>query len=101
MLSPPKKEQPENPFAVDGVAPPPKKEQPENPFAVDGVATIRQKESRFFVVEALIDGDSELHLTPKGIFWKQGVWNRPGRDENHNYPTYVNDREWVPDWGDN
>lgn len=58
----------------------------------------RQKE---VLVEALIDGNSELHLTPNGLYWKQlpGSSSKPGRHFRNNLPTYVNHRPWMPEWG--
>lgn len=52
------------------------------------------------LIEALIDGDSELHLIPGGVYWKQLAVSstKPGRHEGHNEPTYVNGRAWMPVW---
>jgi hypothetical protein len=52
------------------------------------------------IVEALIDGGSELHLTPGGLYWKQmGGAAKPGRHAANNLPTYVNHKPWAPQWG--
>lgn len=51
------------------------------------------------VVEALIDGNSELHITPRGIYWLQlhgGA--KPGRHNGANEPTFINGRPWMPLW---
>lgn len=52
-----------------------------------------------FVVEALIDGDSELCVTPKGIYWKSLGVAKPGRHNGRNEPTFVNGQPWMPQWG--
>jgi len=52
-----------------------------------------------FTVEALIDGNSELHVTKEGIFWVlSGSEAKPGLHEGANEATYVNDRRWKPKW---
>jgi hypothetical protein len=52
------------------------------------------------VVEALIDGNSELHVTPTGIYWKHlGSMSKPGMHSRNNLPTYVNHTAWMPEWG--
>lgn len=50
------------------------------------------------VVEALIDGSTTLHLTPDGLYWKSHGAAKPGLHNNHNEPTYVNKRPWMPRW---
>jgi hypothetical protein len=52
-----------------------------------------------FTVEALIDGNTELHVTKGGIYWMvPGGDAKPGRHENADEPTYVNGRRWKPEW---
>jgi hypothetical protein len=51
------------------------------------------------IVEALIDGDSTLHLTPDGIYWAHhGTGVKPGRFQDRHEPTYVNGVAWQPKW---
>ncbi len=52
------------------------------------------------VVEALIDGPSELRVTRAGIYWKNIANAKPGRHEGRNEPTYVDDQPWKPRWKD-
>ena len=64
-------------------------------------SSVRKPPIRSFVIEALIDGDSELHITQEGIYWKQHGTNasKPGRFHRRNEPTYVNGKPWMPTWG--
>jgi hypothetical protein len=52
------------------------------------------------VIEALIDGNSFLHVTPTGIYWEERGVAKPGRHEGANEPTAVNGQPWMPKWGD-
>jgi hypothetical protein len=56
-------------------------------------------ELRELVVEALIDGDSELWITQKGIYWKELGVAKPGRHDGRSEPTLVNGVKWFPQWG--
>jgi len=52
------------------------------------------------IVETLIDGDAELWVTPKGIYWKSpGVVSKPGKHQGKDEPTCVNGEKWMPEWG--
>ena len=51
------------------------------------------------IVEALIDGPSELRVTTRGLYWINHRNAKPGLHEKHNDPTYVDGREWKPVWG--
>jgi hypothetical protein len=51
------------------------------------------------VVEALIDGDSVLHVTPTGIYWESRSVAKPGRHNDANEPTWINSHKWMPQWG--
>jgi hypothetical protein len=51
------------------------------------------------LVEALIDGSSELHIIPTGIYWVENGVAKPGMHDKIKYPTFVNGREWWPKWG--
>ena len=53
------------------------------------------------VVEAFVDGPSTLHITQTGIYWTNGSAAKPGRFGAKNYPTYVNRKEWIPQWTKN
>jgi hypothetical protein len=59
------------------------------------------KPPKEIVVEALIDGDSELWVTPSGLYWKcMGKdMAKPGRHKDKYEPTYVNNKRWMPEWG--
>lgn len=52
-----------------------------------------------FIVEALIDGHSELHLTPVGLYWVNRDFAKPGRHNGLKEPTFVNGARWQPLWG--
>ena len=60
---------------------------------------VQDKPIDVIVVEALIDGDSELHLTPTGLYWKELGGSKPGRHQGSNLPTYINAVAWMPQWG--
>jgi hypothetical protein len=50
-------------------------------------------------VEALIDGNTELHVTTEGIYWMvPGGDAKPGLHNNGDEPTYLNGRRWKPEW---
>jgi hypothetical protein len=52
------------------------------------------------VIEALIDGQSELRVTKDSLYWiHTGASAKPGRHEKANEPTYVNGKPWMPVWG--
>ena len=51
------------------------------------------------VVEAYIDGDSELHLTANGLYWKEGGVSKPGKQDGNNFPTFIDRVPWMPEWG--
>ena len=60
-----------------------------------------RREVREIVVDALIAYDTDLHVTPDGIYWKvRGENTKPGRHEQpgEGQPTYVNGRPWMPVW---
>ncbi len=50
------------------------------------------------VIEALIDGPSELRVKKDGIYWINGTNAKPGRHEGHEEPTYVDGKSWRPNW---
>lgn len=50
------------------------------------------------VIEALIDGPSELRVKKDGIYWINGGNAKPGRHEGREHPTYVDDKAWRPIW---
>ncbi|MHC4659685.1 MAG: hypothetical protein ACYS83_11015 [Planctomycetota bacterium] len=49
-------------------------------------------------VKAYIDGISRLVFRDNTVFWHHLRWALPGRHGGHNYPTYINEVEWVPKW---
>ena len=50
-------------------------------------------------IEALVDGDTELHVTTKGISWVSGGVAKPGRHGGVNEPTLIAGKKWFPKWG--
>src|SRR5437773_5314660 len=52
------------------------------------------------VVEALIDGPSELRVTRTGIYWINLGNAKPGRHERRDEPTYIDSQPWKPVWKD-
>ncbi len=51
-----------------------------------------------FVIEALVDGHSVLHVKPDAMYWESEKASKPGLWEKHNDPTYINGKPWVPHW---
>jgi hypothetical protein len=51
------------------------------------------------IVEAYIDGNTTLHVTPAGIYWKSHGAAKPGKHDGRDEATYVNGQEWKPKWG--
>jgi lipoprotein NlpI len=52
------------------------------------------------IIEALIDGPSELRVQKEGIYWINESNAKPGRHNGVKEPTYVNDVPWQPEWDD-
>lgn len=50
-------------------------------------------------LQAFIDGESTLHVSPTRIFWESGNVAKPGRHNGANEPTLVNSKPWMPKWG--
>jgi hypothetical protein len=50
------------------------------------------------VIEALIDGPSELRVQRDSIHWLNEANAKPGRHNGKKEPTYVNDLPWHPEW---
>ena len=50
------------------------------------------------VIEALIDGPSELRVKKDGIYWINGPNAKPGRHMGQEFPTYVDGKSWRPNW---
>lgn len=54
------------------------------------------------VIEALIDGQSELRVTKNSIYWiHTGGSAKPGRHGKVKEPTYINGQPWTPVWNKN
>lgn len=51
------------------------------------------------VIDAWIEGDTELHVTPRGFYWtcREGG-EEPGGWNGERPPTYVNGAPWWPKW---
>jgi len=50
------------------------------------------------VIQALVDGPSELRVKKGGIYWINGRNAKPGKYSAGYYPTYVGGVAWVPVW---
>ena len=52
------------------------------------------------MIEALIDGHSELHINAEGIHWvHEGQRShKPGLFVGYNEPTWINGEKWFPEW---
>jgi hypothetical protein len=74
--------------------------------AFDGAATyqielnISFKHTRTVMVEALIDGRSQLILNRNTAQWVHIDFAAPGRLDFQNEPTIINGKEWFPVWPD-
>ena len=68
------------------------------PAAMDAQRSLEATTPKEFLVEALIDGDSKLHIKPTGIYWENGEAAKPGHHDGQNEPTYVNGKPWQPVW---
>ena len=82
---------PLRPKPPEKTSPPPKKTVPKE---------VRQhKKDKSFTIKALIDGDTKLVITPKGIFWRNGRVKKLGKSRGNNDPTLINGKPWLPVWG--
>lgn len=70
-----------------------------NAFESSAKPSPKQRPLEQFFVEALVDGDSELCVTPIGIYWRSLGVAKPGRHGGRNEPTFVNGQAWMPQWG--
>lgn len=50
------------------------------------------------VIEALVDGKSDLIVLPDGLAWRHHSWNKPGELEDKRRFVLVNGRKWYPQW---
>lgn len=50
------------------------------------------------VIEALIDGPSELRVKKNGLYWINGGNAKPGRHFGQELATYVDGKPWRPNW---
>jgi hypothetical protein len=60
-------------------------------------AQMRDEGRIVLTVEALVDGPSTLYVRKDGLLWVNGGNAKPGLSEE---PTYVDDKPWLPKWGD-
>jgi hypothetical protein len=51
-----------------------------------------------FVIEALVDGNTTLHVTPNSMYWEVDKAAKVGKWHNAKEATYVNGQAWMPDW---
>ena len=58
------------------------------------------KKEEPILIDALVDGSSELHVLKEGLRWVQkGSAAKPGLfEENKRQATYVNGKSWIPIW---
>jgi hypothetical protein len=49
-------------------------------------------------VKAYIDGTSDLVFQNNSVYWHNLTWERPGKHDGNNFPTYINGIEWIPLW---
>jgi len=52
-------------------------------------------------IEVLVDGYSEVRVTPEGVYLVSKGASKPGRHGGRNEPTYINGKAWTPVWGKN
>ena len=49
------------------------------------------------VIQAYVDGITELHVSREGLRWVNGAFAKPGLHDG-NWPTFVNGQQWYPEW---
>jgi hypothetical protein len=54
--------------------------------------------AKSLIIEALIDGPSELRVQKEDLYWINEANAKPGRHNGAKEPTYVNDVAWQPEW---
>jgi hypothetical protein len=64
------------------------------------LATAHARPVREILIEAFIDGDTTLHVTAQGVYWKSHGAAKPGLLGSRDEPTYVNTVAWRPTWSD-
>lgn len=52
-------------------------------------------------IEVLVDGYSEVRVTPEGVYLVSKGASKPGRHGGRNEPCYINGKAWTPVWGKN
>ena len=91
-------EDPGGPGALDAMsgspdaAPTPVDASSPTPDAASDYGTIR--------IQARIDGRSHIVLRGTQVQWHHIQRAAPGRDDARVEPTFINDKEWFPDWPD-
>jgi tetratricopeptide (TPR) repeat protein len=68
--------------------------------AVGAAASTPAAPAGGLIIEALIDGPSELRVQKEGIYWINEANAKPGRHNGAKEPTYVNEVAWQPVWDD-
>jgi hypothetical protein len=61
-------------------------------------ASIPGLPAKSLIIEALIDGPSELRVQKEDLYWINEANAKPGRHNGINEPTYVNEVAWQPEW---
>ena len=52
-------------------------------------------------LRAYIDGVDEVHVKGNQLWYTHFEYDLPGQNNNNNYPTYINAKEWMPTWTGN
>jgi len=60
------------------------------------VATEQEMDS--IRIKAYIDGISDLVFKGNTVYWHHRNWAVPGRHDENDYPTTINDIQWHPKW---
>ena len=51
-----------------------------------------------FVIEAFVDGNTTLHVTPTSMYWEVEKASKVGKWHNAKEATYINGQAWMPEW---
>jgi hypothetical protein len=49
-------------------------------------------------IKSFIDGADVIKIQANKIWYEHESWNLPGRWEGRNEPTFINEKEWIPEW---
>lgn len=71
------------------------------PFSAQEVHTHRdpfREEVDKLIIEAQVDGRSDLHITGHGLYWEHRSGEKPGQPDGRGKFVTVNGRRWYPEW---